>query len=77
MGGERHEVFHSNAGTPISYGLVALTTSGKAGDGKRNTAPLLFARRGVQLAALQKIGWHGVDTRERIFDNVRVPREIC
>jgi len=70
--------FISNAGTPISYGLVALTTSGKDTDGKRQYCSLIIPHGtpGYTVGRrYKKIGWHGVDTREQIFDNVRVPRE--
>jgi short-chain 2-methylacyl-CoA dehydrogenase len=70
--------FISNAGTPISYGLVALTTSGKDEAGKRRYCALIIPKGtpGYTVGRrYKKIGWHGVDTREQIFDNVRVPRE--
>ena len=70
--------FISNAGTPISYGLVALTTSGKDADGKRQYCSLIIPHGtpGYTVGRrYKKIGWHGVDTREQIFDNVRVSRD--
>ena len=69
--------FISNAGTPISYGLVALTTNGKDADGKRQYCSLIIPQGtpGYTVGRrYKKIGWHGVDTREQIFDNARVPR---
>jgi len=70
--------FITNAGTPISYGLVALTTSGKDAAGKRQYCSIIIPQGmpGYTVGRrYKKIGWHGVDTREQIFDNVRVPRE--
>ncbi|MGE0821553.1 MAG: acyl-CoA dehydrogenase family protein [Candidatus Binatia bacterium] len=70
--------FISNAGTPISYGLVALTTSGKDAEGKRRYCAIIIpsGTPGYTVGRrYKKIGWHGVDTREQIFENVRVPRE--
>jgi short/branched chain acyl-CoA dehydrogenase len=69
--------FISNAGTPISYGLVALTTNGTDDGGKRQYCSLIIPHGtpGYTVGRrYKKIGWHGVDTREQIFDNVRVPR---
>ena len=70
--------FISNAGTPLSYGLVALTTSGKTDDGKKRYSAIIIPKGtpGYTIGKpYKKIGWHTVDTREQIFDNVRVPRE--
>ena len=70
--------FISNAGTPISYGLVALTTNGKKDEREEAIQPIIIPHGtpGYTVGRrYKKIGWHGVDTREQIFDNVRVPRD--
>ena len=70
--------FISNAGTPLSYGLVALTTNGKTDDGKKRYSAIIIPKGtpGYTIGKpYKKIGWHTVDTREQVFDNVRVPRE--
>jgi alkylation response protein AidB-like acyl-CoA dehydrogenase len=70
--------FISNAGTDLSYGLVALTVSGYNPDGKKRYSAFVIPRDtpGYTVGKLyKKIGWHTVDTREQIFENCRVPRE--
>lgn len=70
--------FISNAGTPLSYGLVALTTDRAGGNGKRAYRAIIIPKDtpGYTIGTpYKKIGWHTVDTREQIFENVRVPRD--
>ena len=70
--------FITNAGTDLSYGLVALATSGRNPDGKKRYSAFIVPRDtpGYTVGrSYDKIGWHTVDTREQIFDNCRVPRE--
>lgn len=70
--------FISNAGTPLSYGLVALTTNGTSDNGKKQYSALIIPKGTPGYTVGQrykKIGWHTVDTREQIFENVRVPRD--
>jgi alkylation response protein AidB-like acyl-CoA dehydrogenase len=70
--------FISNAGTPLSYGLVALTSDGAGGNGKRAYRAIIIPKDtpGYTVGKpYKKIGWHTVDTREQVFENVRVPRE--
>ncbi len=70
--------FISNAGTPISYGLVALTSNGVSDAGKKEYSAIIIPKGtpGYTLGSpYRKIGWHTVDTREQVFDDVRVPRE--
>lgn len=73
--------FISNAGTPLSYGLVALTanTTPDNGTNSRNKEySAIIIPKGTPGYTVgkpyKKIGWHTVDTREQIFDDVRVPR---
>lgn len=70
--------FISNAGTPLSYGLVALTADSAGGNGKRAYRAIIIPKDtpGYTIGKpYKKIGWHTVDTREQVFENVRVPRE--
>ncbi len=70
--------FISNAGTPLSYGLVALTADSAGGNGRRAYRAIIIPRDTPGYTVGQpykKIGWHTVDTREQVFENVRVPRE--
>jgi short/branched chain acyl-CoA dehydrogenase len=65
------KVFISNAGTSISYGVVAL---GRDPDGGFAS---MIVPRGTpgysQGNPYRKIGWHALDTREQVFDNVHLP----
>ena len=73
-----NKCFISNAGTPLSYGLVALTADGKGENGKRGYRAMIIPKDtpGYTMGKpYKKIGWHTVDTREQVFENVRVPRE--
>jgi len=66
------KAFISNAGTDISYGVVTL---GKDGEGNFASVVVPRGTDGYSLGApYVKIGWHSLDTREQIFDNVRLPR---
>jgi alkylation response protein AidB-like acyl-CoA dehydrogenase len=67
------KAFISNAGTDISYGVVIL---GKDSDGNFVSVIVPSGAPGyTQSAPYLKIGWHALDTRELIFDGVRVPRD--
>jgi len=71
------KIFISNAGTPISYGVVILVTTGTV-EGKKRYANLIVPRGTpgyIEGQRLRTIGWYGMDTRELIFDDCRVPRE--
>ncbi len=67
------KTFISNAGTDISYGVVTL---GKDADG--NFVSVIVPRDApgyTQGEPYLKVGWHALDTREQIFDDVRLPRD--
>jgi len=67
------KAFVSNAGTDISYGVVTL-----AKDVEGNFVALIvpIGTPGyTQGQPYKKIGWHAVDTREQIFEDVHLPRE--
>jgi short/branched chain acyl-CoA dehydrogenase len=65
--------FISNAGTPISYGVVTLGKD-PAGDFVSVVVPR-DAPGYTQGNPYRKIGWHALDTREQIFDHVRLPQD--
>lgn len=70
--------FITNAGTPLSYGLVILAVTGRDADGKRRYSTLIVPRDAPGYTVgprYHKIGWHTVDTREQIFEDCRVPRD--
>ena len=68
---EGRKCFISNAGTPLSYGVVTLAKD-DAGEFVSVVVP-----RGTpgytQGNPYRKIGWHALDTREQVFDQVRLP----
>jgi alkylation response protein AidB-like acyl-CoA dehydrogenase len=67
------KVFITNAGTDMSYGVVIL---GKDSDGNFVSVIVPTGTAGyTQSAPYLKVGWHALDTRELIFDDVRVPRD--
>lgn len=67
------KAFISNAGTDISHGVVTL---GKDPEGRFVS---VFVPRGTAGYTMgepyEKVGWHALDTREQVFDGVRVPRD--
>jgi alkylation response protein AidB-like acyl-CoA dehydrogenase len=70
--------FITNTGTDLSYGLVALTMSGRDPDGKKRYSAFIIPRDtpGYTVGRpYKKIGWHTVDTREQVFEQCRLPRE--
>jgi alkylation response protein AidB-like acyl-CoA dehydrogenase len=65
--------FISNAGTRISYGVVTLGKDA-AGDFVSVVVPRGTAGYS-QGQPYRKIGWHALDTREQVFDHVRLPAD--
>jgi len=67
------KTFITNAGTEISYGVVAL---GKDLEGNFISVVVPRGTPGYsQGEPYLKVGWHALDTREQIFDEVRLPLE--
>ena len=63
--------FISNAGTDLSWGVVTL---GKDEGGRFISVAIPKDAPGYsQGEPYLKIGWHALDTREQVFDGVRVP----
>jgi alkylation response protein AidB-like acyl-CoA dehydrogenase len=70
------KMFTSNAGTPMSQGVVLLAVSGTRADGSSEYSAFYVPRGtpGFQVGRqIPKIGWHAVDTRELVFEGCRVP----
>jgi alkylation response protein AidB-like acyl-CoA dehydrogenase len=67
------KTFISNAGTDISYGVVTL---GKDPEGNFVGVIVPRGTPGYSMGQpYSKIGWHALDTREQVFDDVRLPRD--
>jgi alkylation response protein AidB-like acyl-CoA dehydrogenase len=70
--------FITNAGTPLSYGLVVLAVTGADPHGKKRYSTLVVPRDtpGYSVGPrYSKIGWHMVDTREQSFQDCHIPRD--
>jgi len=69
------KVFITNAGTDISAGVTITAVTGSDNGTKQISA--IAVERGTagyaQAPKYRKLGWHASDTRELIFDDVRVP----
>jgi len=69
------KVFITNAGTDISAGVTITAVTGSANG--RKAISNIAVERGTpgytQAPKYRKLGWHASDTRELIFDDVRVP----
>ncbi|MFN2582776.1 MAG: acyl-CoA dehydrogenase family protein [Candidatus Dormibacteria bacterium] len=67
--------FITNAGTDISAGVTLTAITGSKNGDKQISA--IAVERGTsgytQAPKYRKLGWHASDTRELIFDDVRVP----
>ncbi|HZU75763.1 MAG TPA: acyl-CoA dehydrogenase family protein, partial [Dehalococcoidia bacterium] len=71
------KVFITNAGTDISAGVTLTAVTGT--DGGRREISAIAVERGTpgytQAPKYRKLGWHASDTRELVFDDVRVPED--
>lgn len=69
------KAFITNAGTDISAGVTLAAVTGSENGRKRIST--IAVERGTpgytQAPKYRKLGWHASDTRELIFDDVRVP----
>jgi short-chain 2-methylacyl-CoA dehydrogenase len=69
------KVFITNAGTDISAG-VTITAVTSSDNGTKQISAIAVERGTLgytQAPKYRKLGWHASDTRELIFDDVRVP----
>ena len=65
----------TNAGTPISYGTIMLALTGTSEKGKKRFTAFVVPNGtpGYRLGqSFKKMGWHGTDCYELIFENCRV-----
>lgn len=73
-----NKIFISNAGTRISNGTVVMATTGEE-EGRRKSISCFIVPTGTPGYTLgqsfNKMAWHGMDNRELVFDNCRVPAE--
>jgi alkylation response protein AidB-like acyl-CoA dehydrogenase len=70
------KAFISNAGTDMSFGVTVLARIAEETDGKPRFGSFIVERGASgysQGPKLRGIGWHGLDTRDLFFDDVRVP----
>ena len=70
------KMFISNAGTDMSLGVTILAVTGENADGSKRYGSLFVPDDTpgyLKGKRLKKIGWHGLDTRELVFDGCRVP----
>jgi short/branched chain acyl-CoA dehydrogenase len=67
------KTFISNAGTDLSWGVLTL---GKTASDEFVAVAIPRGTRGYsQGEPYSKVGWHGLDTREQVFDDVHVPAD--
>ncbi|BCH29781.1 acyl-CoA dehydrogenase [Mesorhizobium sp. L-8-10] len=70
------KILISNAGTDISDGVVAMAATGEGESGRKEITCFIVPRGtpGYSLGqSFDKMAWHGMDNRELLFDNVRLP----
>ncbi|OGL38536.1 MAG: acyl-CoA dehydrogenase [Candidatus Schekmanbacteria bacterium GWA2_38_11] len=69
--------FITNVGTPLSYGVIILATTGEDQKGNKKFSAFVVPKdaKGFTIGKrYEKIGWHAVDTRELIFEDCRIPK---
>lgn len=70
------KILISNAGTDISDGIVVMAATGEGANGRKEIT-CFIVRRGTPGFTLgqsfDKMAWHGMDNRELVFDDVRIP----
>lgn len=70
------KIFISNAGTDISDGMVLMAVTGERPDGKKEISSFIVPRdaEGFELGqSFDKMAWHGMDNRELVFNDCRIP----
>jgi short-chain 2-methylacyl-CoA dehydrogenase len=70
------KVFITNAGTEISAGVTITAVTGRGSEGEKQITAFAVERGTpgyTQAPKYRKLGWHASDTRELLFDDVRVP----
>ena len=73
------KTFISNPGTEISYGVIILAQTGRDDHGRKRFGAFIVPKGtpGYVIGRnLDKMGWHGMDTRELFFQDCRVPNDL-
>ena len=73
-----NKIFISNAGTKISDGTVVMAVTGTRADGRNEISSFILptGTPGYELGqSFDKMAWHGMDNRELIFTDVRLPND--
>lgn len=71
-----NKIFISNAGTDISDGTVLMAVTGTRDDGKKEISSFIIPQDadGYTLGqSFRKMAWHGMDNRELVFEDCRIP----
>ncbi len=71
-----NKIFISNAGTKISDGLVVMAVTGARDNGRKSLSCFIVPRDapGFELGqSFTKMAWHGMDNRELVFNDCRIP----
>ncbi|WP_431854275.1 acyl-CoA dehydrogenase family protein [Azospirillum sp.] len=71
-----NKIFISNAGTKISDGLVVMAVTGVRESGRKALSCFIVPRDapGFELGqSFTKMAWHGMDNRELVFSDCRIP----
>ena len=71
-----NKIFISNAGTDISDGTVLMAVTGMRDDGKKEISTFIVPQDadGFTLGqSFKKMAWHGMDNRELVFEDCRLP----
>jgi len=70
------KVFITNAGTDISAGVTITAVTGAGSQGEKQITAFAVEKGTpgyTQAPKYRKLGWHASDTRELLFDDVRIP----
>ena len=73
-----NKIFISNAGTAISDGTVVMAVTGEQPNGRKAISSFIIptGTPGYQLGqSFDKMAWHGMDNRELVFEDCRVPAD--
>ena len=73
-----NKIFISNAGTKISDGTVLMAVTGERPDGRKSISSFIVpaGTPGYTLGqSFDKMAWHGMDNRELVFEDCRLPAD--
>lgn len=73
-----NKIFISNAGTEISDGTVLMAVTGEQPNGRKAISSFIIPSGvpGYELGqSFDKMAWHGMDNRELVFQDCRIPAE--